>query len=50
MRPSENHMRPSENSGGNYLSATVTVQAQNQEHLDDIYRSLTAHPLVKVVL
>ena len=33
-----------------HLAATVTVQAQNQEYLDNIYRSLTAHPLVKVVL
>ena len=46
----EEHITSRPSSGGNYLSATVTVQAQNQEHLDDIYRSLTAHPLVKVVL
>ena len=44
------HIASRPSSGGNYLAATVTVQAQNQEHLDNIYRSLTAHPLVKVVL
>ncbi|APR37358.1 DUF493 family protein [Paraburkholderia sp. SOS3] len=40
--------RPS--SGGNYMGLTVTVRAQNREHLDDIYRALTGHPMVKVVL
>ncbi|MGF6147268.1 Uncharacterized conserved protein [Kingella potus] len=46
----QEHITSRPSSGGNYLAATVTVQAQNQEHLDGIYRSLTAHPLVKVVL
>ena len=46
----EAHIASRPSSGGNYLAATVTVQAQNQEHLNNIYRSLTAHPLVKVVL
>lgn len=42
-------VRPS--SKGNYLSATVNVNnVQNQEQLDNIYRALTAHELVKVVL
>ncbi|MGF6600593.1 putative lipoic acid-binding regulatory protein [Paraburkholderia sp. GAS448] len=41
-------MRPS--SGGNYTGLTVTVRALNREHLDDIYRALTGHPMVKVVL
>ena len=40
--------RPS--SGGNYTGLTVTVRALNREHLDDIYRALTGHPMVKVVL
>lgn len=35
---------------GNYLGATVTVTAENREQLDNIYRALTAHYLVKVVL
>ncbi|MEQ5840777.1 DUF493 family protein [Paraburkholderia acidicola] len=41
-------VRPS--SGGNYTGLTVTVRAINREQLDDIYRALTGHPMVKVVL
>lgn len=41
-------MRPS--SKGNYLSLTCTVRATSQAQLDDLYRELSAHPLVKVVL
>jgi putative lipoic acid-binding regulatory protein len=40
--------RPS--SGGNYVGLTVTVRATSRAHLDDIYRALTGHPMVKVVL
>ncbi|PRX34114.1 hypothetical protein B0G75_102143 [Paraburkholderia sp. BL18I3N2] len=40
--------RPS--SGGNYTGLTVTVRATSREQLDDIYRALTGHPMVKVVL
>ncbi|MFM0354095.1 DUF493 family protein [Paraburkholderia nemoris] len=40
--------RPS--SGGNYTGLTVTVRATSQAQLDDIYRALTGHPMVKVVL
>jgi hypothetical protein len=40
--------RPS--SSGNYTGLTVTVRALSREHLDDIYRALTGHPMVKVVL
>jgi hypothetical protein len=35
---------------GNYLGVTVTVTATSREQLDDLYRALSAHPLVKVVL
>jgi len=41
-------IRPSKN--GNFLSVTVTVDAQNQEHLDRIYRTLTASKQVLYVL
>jgi len=41
-------MRPS--SKGTYLSLTATVRATSREQLDDLYRALTAHPMVKVVL
>jgi uncharacterized protein len=37
-------------SGGNYLSVTATVRATSREQLDTLYRALTSHPLVKVVL
>ncbi|MFB9126903.1 DUF493 family protein [Paraburkholderia dipogonis] len=40
--------RPS--SGGNYTGLTVMVRATSREQLDDIYRALTGHPMVKVVL
>ncbi|WP_197326506.1 YbeD family protein [Ralstonia solanacearum] len=41
-------MRPS--SGGNYLGLTVVVRATSREQLDALYRALTSHPMVKVVL
>jgi putative lipoic acid-binding regulatory protein len=37
-------------SGGKYLSLTCTVTATSKLQLDDLYRALTAHPMVKVVL
>lgn len=46
--PASIEMRPSRN--GNYLGLTVTVTAQSREQLDTIYRALTSHPMVKVVL
>ena len=41
-------MRPS--SKGNYLALTVTVRATSREQLDNLYRELSSHPMVKVVL
>jgi putative lipoic acid-binding regulatory protein len=41
-------MRPS--SGGKYLGVTVTITATSREQLDELYRTLTTHPMVKVVL
>ena len=35
---------------GNYLGLTVTVRVESRVQLDGIYRALTAHPMVKVVL
>lgn len=37
-------------SQGNYLGITITVTATSREQLDDLYRALTSHPMVKVVL
>ncbi|MBK1781310.1 DUF493 family protein [Advenella sp. WQ 585] len=41
-------MRPSK--GGNYIGLTFTVRATSREQLDNIYRTLHGHELVKVVL
>ncbi|MDQ6685433.1 MAG: DUF493 family protein [Pseudomonadota bacterium] len=41
-------LRPS--SGGKYLGVTVTINATSREQLDELYRTLSTHPLVKVVL
>jgi uncharacterized protein len=35
---------------GNWLSVTATVNATSRAQLDDLYRELVAHPMVKVVL
>ena len=40
--------RPSK--AGNYLGLTLTVQATSQSQLDELYRTLSTHPMVKVVL
>lgn len=37
-------------SGGKYISLTCTVHVISQGQLDDIYRLLSAHPLVKFTL
>lgn len=37
-------------SGGKYISLTCTVHVINKPQLDNIYRALTAHPMVKVTL
>jgi putative lipoic acid-binding regulatory protein len=41
-------MRPS--SKGTYLALTVTVRATSREQLDNLYRALSSHPMVKFVL
>jgi len=41
-------MRPS--SKGNYLALAVTVRATSREQLDNLYRELSSHAMVKVVL
>ena len=40
--------RPSK--GGNYLGLTLTVTATSREQLDELYRTLSTHPMVKIVL
>ena len=35
---------------GNYLGVTITINATSREQLDELYRTLSSHPMVKVVL
>ena len=37
-------------SGGKYISLTCTVYVSSKPQLDDVYRVLTTHPMVKFVL
>jgi putative lipoic acid-binding regulatory protein len=41
-------LRPS--SAGNYISVTCTINATSKEQLDALYRELSAHPDVAMVL
>ena len=41
-------LRPSR--GSKYLGLTITVTATSREQLDELYRALSTHPMVKVVL
>jgi putative lipoic acid-binding regulatory protein len=45
---SQVEMRPSK--AGNYLSVTCVLRATSRPQLDALYRELTSHPWVKVVL
>ena len=46
--PATLEMRAS--SAGKYLSLTCTINAVSREQLDDLYRDLTSHPMVAMVL
>lgn len=46
--PDTMEMRPS--STGKYMGLTCTINATSQVQLDDLYRALTSHPMVSVVL
>jgi len=46
--PATVEMRAS--SAGKYLSVTCTINATSREQLDDLYRDLTSHPMVVMVL
>jgi putative lipoic acid-binding regulatory protein len=39
-----------ESKAGNYLGVTITITATSREQLDELYRTLSSHPMVKVVL
>ena len=46
----EDRLETRESAGGKYLSLTFTVRATSREHLDELYRTLSSHPMAKVVL
>lgn len=48
FNPAQVEMRPSK--AGNYLSLTCTIRATSKPQIDALYRALTAHPWVKIVL
>jgi putative lipoic acid-binding regulatory protein len=39
-----------ESAGGKYLGVTITINATSREQLDEVYRTLSTHPMVKIVL
>jgi putative lipoic acid-binding regulatory protein len=39
-----------ESKGGNYLGVTIHITATSRAQLDEVYRTLSTHPMVKVVL
>ena len=41
-------LRPSK--AGNYMGVTLSVYVTSREQLDELYRTLSTHPMVKVVL
>lgn len=46
--PATLEMRPSK--AGTYLSLTVTITARSREQLDALYKELSGHPMVVMVL
>jgi putative lipoic acid-binding regulatory protein len=46
--PATIEQRPS--AKGNYLGLTITITATSRDQLDELYRTLTTHPMVKMVL
>ncbi len=39
-----------ESRGGRWLAITVTITATSRAQLDELYRALCAHPMVRLVL
>ena len=39
-----------DSSSRKYLGLTITIHATSREQLDELYRTLSTHPMVKVVL
>ena len=47
---SDDQMTQRPSSAGKYLGLTLRVKATSREQLDELYRTLSTHPMVKVVL
>ncbi len=45
-----NNIELRESTGGKYVGVTLTITASSREQLDELYRTLSSHPMVKVVL
>lgn len=43
-------MKCAPRAGSRYVSLTCTIRATSREQLDALYRELSGHPMVKVVL
>lgn len=48
FEPESVEQRPSKS--GNYLGLTITITATSRAQLDELYRTLSTHPMVKIVL
>ncbi len=46
----ENRVATKASSAGKYISLTCTCYVESKPQLDNIYRALTSHPMVKFVL
>lgn len=46
----ESHIEQRPSRAGNYMGLTLSIEVHNREQLDEVYRALTQHPLVKYVL
>ena len=46
----DSHLTQRPSSAGKYLGLTLTIKATSREQLDELYRTLSTHPMVKVVL
>jgi putative lipoic acid-binding regulatory protein len=44
------HIELRASGGGKYLGMTLHINATSREQLDGLYRTLSSHPMVKVVL
>lgn len=46
----QRHLEHRPSRAGNYLGITLRIEVHSRAQLDNLYRTLTSHPLVKYVL